>query len=165
MTEYEIYSYEAFRKKYQDDIRTISRATFAALNQDDLKEYIHRLKIGKINLSQLPDETIYELMSITRNNEITLSTVLLFSPYPQAYFPQLCIIATTVPGVEVGETGDQGERFLDNQRIEGNIPQMLEAALQFVRRNMRNKTIINAKTGVREDRTDYSEGSCRIWAS
>ena len=32
MTEYEIYSYEAFRKKYQDDIRQVSRATFAVLD-------------------------------------------------------------------------------------------------------------------------------------
>lgn len=31
MTEYEVYSYEAFRKKYQDDIRTVPRASFAVL--------------------------------------------------------------------------------------------------------------------------------------
>lgn len=40
MTEYEIYSYEAYRKKYQDDIRVIERATFASLNQERLAEYI-----------------------------------------------------------------------------------------------------------------------------
>ena len=32
---------------------------------------------------------------------------------------------------------------------------MLSGALQFVKRNMRTKTIINEKTGQREDRTDY----------
>ena len=70
-------------------------------------------------------------------------------------FPQLCIIATVVPGKEMGATGNQGERFLDNQRIEGNISEMLESAIQFVSRSMRTKTIINPKTGKREDRTDY----------
>ena len=30
MTEYEVYSYEAYRKKYQDDIRSIDRVTLAA---------------------------------------------------------------------------------------------------------------------------------------
>ena len=30
MTEYEVYSYEAFRRKYQDDIREVPRATLAA---------------------------------------------------------------------------------------------------------------------------------------
>ena len=94
-------------------------------------------------------------MSIKRDDAITLSAVLNFSPYPQAYFPQLCIIATVVPGNEVGTIGEQGERFSDNQRIEGNISEMLDGALQFVSRNMRTKTIINPQTGKREDRTDY----------
>lgn len=155
MTEYEIYSYEAYRKKYQDDIRVIKRATFASLNQDRLVKYIDLLKKGKPHLATIPDDEIYELMSITRNNGITLSTVMNFSPYPQAYFPQLCIIATVVPGKTIGELGEQGERFLDNQRIEGNIAEMLDGVMQFIGRNMRNKTIIDAATGKREDRTDY----------
>lgn len=103
----------------------------------------------------MPDHEIYELMSIKRNDELTLSAVMNFSPYPQAYFPQLCIITTVVPGNEVGMIGDQGERFIDNQRIEGNISEMLEGAMQFVSRNMRTKTIIHPQTGKREDRTDY----------
>lgn len=122
MTEYEIYSYEAFCKKYQDDIREVHRATLSSLNQELLEHYIQLLKSRKPNLSSIKDEDIYELMSIKRNDEITLSATLLFSPYPQAYFQQLCITAIVVPGKELGELGEAGERFLDNQRIEGNIP-------------------------------------------
>lgn len=155
MTEYEIYSYEAYRKKYQDDIRVIERATFASLNQERLVKYIDLLKSGKPHLATIPDDEIYELMSIKRNGAITLSTVMNFSPYPQAYFPQLCIVATVVPGEEIGEVGEQGERFIDNQRIEGNIAEMLDSAMQFVGRNMRHRTIIDPETGKREDRTDY----------
>lgn len=155
MTEYEVYSYEAFRKKYQDDVREISRVTFQTLKIDWLNEYIKKLKSGKPNLANLSDQEIYELMSITRNNNITLSATMLFSLYPQAYFPQLCITAVVVPGTEIGQNGKLGERFLDNMRIEGNISQMLESALQFVQKNMRNKTIINPVNGKREDRTDY----------
>ena len=155
MTEYEVYSYEAYRKKYQDDIRTIDRVSFAALDQKLLEQYIELLKKGKPRLAAIPDEEIYELMSIKRDDRITLSAVMNFCPYPQAYFPQLCIIATVVPGTEVGTIGDQGERFTDNQRIEGNISDMLDGAMQFVNRNMRTKTIINPHTGKREDRPDY----------
>lgn len=155
MTEYEVYSYEAFRKKYQDDVREIPRVTFKALNKEWIDEYIRKLKLGKPNLANLSDIEIYELMSLTRNNSITLSATMLFSLYPQAYFPQLCITAVVIPGTEIGENGGFGERFLDNMRIEGNISQMLEAALNFVRKNMRNMTIINPVNGKREDRTDY----------
>lgn len=155
MTEYEVYSYEAYRKKYQDDIRGVQRATLSSLNQEKLALYIELLKREKPNLSNMDNGSIYELMSVTRNNEITLSATMIFSPYPQAYFPQLCITAIVVPGTEIGSLGDAGERFLDNQRIEGSISEMLDEAIRFVKKNMKNKTIINPETGAREDRTDY----------
>ena len=155
MTEYEIYSSDAFRKKYQDDIRTVQRATLSALDQSALNQYVDRLKQGKPNLAGLEDREIYELMSITRDGEVTLSAALLFSPYPQAYFPQLCVTAIAVPGKEIGDLGNAGERFIDNKRIEGSLPEMLDGAIQFVRKNMRTKTIINPETGRREDKTDY----------
>lgn len=139
MTEYEVYSYEAYRKKYQDDIRGVQRATLSSLNQEKLALYIELLKRGKPNLSNMDSGSIYELMSVTRNNEITLSATMIFSPYPQAYFPQLCITAIVVPGTEIGSLGDAGERFLDNQRIEGSISEMLDEAIRFVKKNMKNK--------------------------
>lgn len=155
MTEYEIYSYEAFRKKYQDDIRTVPRATMKTIDTQMLEAYVKKLKEGKPNLSNLSDDTICELMSITRDGVLTLTAVMLFCPYPQAFFPGFSIIAMVIPGTEMGETGDLDERFTDNERIEGTIPQMLETALQFVKRNMRHHTIIDPDTGRRADRTDY----------
>lgn len=161
MTEYEVYSYEAYRKKYQDDIRVVPQATFKAIDQEALNQYISKLKEGKPNLSRLDDTVVCELMSITRELRLTLSAVMLFCPYPQAYFPGLCIIATVIPGTEPGAVGSQGERFSDNERIEGSIPDMLEAALQFVRRNMKTKTVIDPDTGKRTDSTDYPATAVR----
>lgn len=155
MTEYEVYSYEAYRKKYQDDIRVVSQVDFGALNQSKVNDYLLKLKDGKKNLSNLEDETIFKLMNIKRDEGVTLASTLLFSPYPQAYFPQLCIIAIVVPGNEIGDIGAEGERFIDNQRIEGTIPDMLNEALAFVRKNMKTKTLVNSQTGEREDKTDY----------
>ena len=155
MTEYEIYSFEAYRKKLQDDIRPVSRATIGVLDSNLLNDYIRRLKTDKANLSALEDETIYELMSVTRNGEVTLSSVLLFCRFPQAYFPQLSIIALRVAGESESTFLETGERFLDNKRIEGSIPEMLNQAIEFVKKNMREKTIINPVTGKREDRTEY----------
>ena len=36
----------------------------------------------------------------------------------------------------MGDVGADGERFLDNKRMEGSIPQMLENAITFVRSMM-----------------------------
>lgn len=67
----------------------IERASFASLNQEMLANYIELLKKGKTRLAAISDDEIYELMSIKRNNEITLSAVMNFSLYPQAYFPAI----------------------------------------------------------------------------
>ncbi len=155
MTEYEVYSYEAYRKKYQDDIRIIGRASFDSLDKVALVDYLNALKLNKPNLSNLSDEMIYDLMSVKRGDEITLASVLIFCPYPQAFFPQLCIIATVVPGVEVGELGSEGERFMDNMRIEGSIPEMVDGAMKFLIKNMKTKTVIEPNTGKREDRYEF----------
>ena len=155
MTEYEIYSYEAYRKKYQDDIRPIFRVTETALNQPALMNYLSRLTENKPNLARLSTEQISELMSITVDGQYSLAATMLFGLYPQAYFPQLCIIATVIPGIEVGQLGKNEERFTDNLRIEGTIQDMLAEALNFVKKNIRIKTIIDSGTAVRQDVTDY----------
>lgn len=155
MTEYEIYSYEAFRKKYQDDIRPAERATVQTLDAVALESYLLKLKQDRPHLAQLGDDQIMELMGITHNGVPTIAAVMLFGMYPQAFFPQLCITAVSVPGTQVGDVGMEGERFLDNRRIEGTLTQMLEEALTFVRKNTKTKTIVDVITGKRVDRSDY----------
>ena len=80
---------------------------------------------------------------------------MMFAEYPQAYYPQLCITAVSVQGYEIGDLGDLSQRFDDNERIEGTIPQMLEDALGFIRRNIKVRTIIDPMTGKREDKPEY----------
>ena len=155
MTEYEVYSYEAYRKKYQDDIRPISRATDDLMNLKAIKEYITARSENKPQFSLISEEKIYELTSIKINGEYTLAATQLFGLYPQAFFPQLCIIATVLPGNEIGELGKNQERFSDNLRIEGTIKDMLAEAISFVKKNTKVKTIIDPQTGERKDKTDY----------
>ncbi len=161
MSEYEVYSFEAYRKKYQDDIRTVDRAAVTSLNADKLNDYLKRLKTDKLNLSSLDDSQILELMSMIREDKPTLAAEFLFGLYPQAFFPQLGIIAVSVPGTEIGDIDIDGSRFIDNRRIEGTIPEMVDAALQFVRKNTRKKTIVDPDTGKRKDKTDYPVNSVR----
>ncbi|MBQ4322383.1 MAG: putative DNA binding domain-containing protein, partial [Clostridia bacterium] len=155
MTEYEVYSYEAFRKKYQDDVRICERATPESLEPVWLEEYLHKLKMGRPQCAQMERSRILELMSVTKNRVPTLSAVMLFGSYPQAYYPQLCITAIATQGVEVGDLAEDGSRFIDNQRIEGTLPQMLDGALAFVRKNIKSKTVIDRETGLRSDKPEY----------
>ena len=56
MTEYEVYSYEVFRRKIQDELRTVDRADMEDFDQNALAEYFIRLRKMKPNLSRQPDE-------------------------------------------------------------------------------------------------------------
>jgi ATP-dependent DNA helicase RecG len=154
MTEYEVYSYEAFKRRIHDELRTVDRATIRNLSKDNVTEYLIKLRRQKQNLVKLEDERILETQGLCQKGLPTLAGLMLLNEYPQEYFPQLSVTAMVVQGKEIGELGDDGERFVDNKRIEGTIPQMLEGTLAFVRRNMKVKTIITEE-GKRADKPEY----------
>lgn len=155
MTEYEVYSYQAFKQDIHDELRVSNRAFASDIESTLYKGYLFNLSVNKPHLAHLQKDEINRLQGFVVEGKPTIASLLLFSPYPQAYFPQLCITAVSVPGTEKSMTGSVGERFIDNRRLEGPIIQMLEDALMFVRKNMKVKTIIDPETGKRKDRSEY----------
>lgn len=155
MSEYEIYSYEAFRKRIRDDLRLVDKGNISLFDKNKVKLYLDSVKRERKNLSDnVSDEEILELLGVLSNGTPTLAGTMIFCKYPQAYFPQLCITAVVLPGTEMGELGEDGERFMDNKRITGSISDMIEEAVDFVIRNSRTKTIID-DLGKREDIYEY----------
>ena len=161
MTDYEIYSYEAFKKHVHDDERPIERANFSYLRKLDIDNYILQMKLNRPGFSKLSEDQMFELLSITRNKVPTLAAVLNFGIYPQGFLPQLAITAIVVPGESIGDVTEDGTRFLDNKRIEGILPEMLEEALAFCKRNMKIQTIIDPNDGMRKDRLEYPINAIR----
>ena len=154
MTEYEVYSYEAYKKKIRDELRIVERASVEDFSKKLLDEFFVKLRNTKSQLAMLDDQKILRLQGMTDRDKPTIVGTLLLCDYPQAFFPQLGITAMVVDGTEFGVSNQAGVRFIDNKRIDGTIPQMLEEAISFVRRNTRNATIVN-DDGKREDRSEY----------
>lgn len=155
MTDYEIYTYEAFRKHLHDDERMIDRAKMSLLDNNQVQNYLLRIKEERPGFSQLTTEQAYEMLAITRDGIPTLAAILNFGLYPQGYFQQLAITAIVVPGKEIGALSQSDARFLDNKRIEGTLSTMLSDTISFCKRNMKVQTIIDPKTGERNNRTEY----------
>ena len=156
MTDYELYSYEAFRRHLHDDERPVERADPDTLNQDALQRYLLDRRIERPGFGKMSEEQQYEMLNITRNGVPTLAAMLNFGLYPQGYLPQLAITAIVVPGKEIGELAEtDSARFLDNKRIEGTIAEMEEEALSFCKRNMKTRTVIDPQTGKRTDQPEY----------
>ena len=161
MSDYELYSYEAFRRRLHDDERPVERAALSMLDGDKLEQYILRRRADRPGFAQLTREQTLEMLNIIRDGEVTLAAVMNFCLYPQGYFPQLGITAIVVPGTQIGDTDTDSARFTDNKRIEGTIDTMVEDAVAFCRRNMKVRTIIDPVTGARKDRTEYPINAIR----
>lgn len=51
MSEYEIYSYEAFRKRTRDDIRTVEHGKLNMIDEKRMKDYLNAVKSERRNLA------------------------------------------------------------------------------------------------------------------
>lgn len=161
MTDYELYSFEAFRKHLHDDERPIERASLGMLDMDALKEYVRKKRIERPKFARLNDEQAYEMLQLTKDGVPTLAGIMNFGLYPQGYLPQLAITAIVVPGTQIGDVADDDARFTDNKRIEGTLTDMLEEAMAFCMRNMKTRTIIDLNTGKHVNKTEYPRGAIR----
>ena len=158
MTDYEIYALQSYNDHIFEDTRPAKRATINDLNKENLKNYIDKLKIDRPHFAKNNFIKCLKICGIidNSNNQIypTLAGTLIFGEYPQTFYPQLFIACAVIPGIELGDVGQNGERFIDNKRIEGTIEEMLEETMNFLRRNMKTSVIVNSN-GKRIDKTEY----------
>ena len=111
MSEYEIYSYDAFRKRIRDDIREATGARRSFFDEEKLACFLQAVKKDRKNLAKhVSDEEILELMGVTVNGQPTLAGELCFSKYPQGAFPQLCITAVAVHSTIIDDKGKRADR-------------------------------------------------------
>lgn len=156
MSEYEVYSYEAYRRQTHDELRPLPDVTEALIDETLVEAYLALRQQGRTNFAAaMTREQLWSTMGLLREGKFTMLALLLFGCYPQATFPQLGIVACRVAGEAMGGLGENGERFLDSVRIEGRLPEMLEGALAFAKRNMRTAIHVSPQTGTREDRDEY----------
>ena len=165
MTEYEIYKCISYREKVKDDLRPVVRATMKDLDEKLLNKFIENAKADKPKMAEFSNEEI--LMNYGVLTEVedkifpTVAGIMVFGIYPQKFFPQWFVAAIVVPGFEIADLGEEGQRFDDNKRIEGNISEMYEETIGFLNRNMKVKVIISDKTGLRIDITQYPKDVLR----
>ena len=155
MNEYEIYSYDSFKYKTEDELRIKQRIDYDFLNNNSINSFIDKITRLKPNLINIDKETILKLNGIIdKNNFPTLCGIMNFGKYPQYFSPNLDIVAIRCASKEYGIENQDGVRFLDNKRLDGTIPEILKQAISFVVNNTRKATKIN-KNGIREDIPEY----------
>ncbi len=156
MTEYEIHSFEAFKFKTEDELRTKERVDSSFLNNVLLDGYLAKLINKKMGLINFDKNKILQLEGIIdKNGQPTLCGILNFGSLPQIFSPNLDIVAVKCVTNNYGEEDENGIRFADNKRIDGTLSSMLQQALSFILNNTKKATYINPVTGKREDKDEY----------
>jgi ATP-dependent DNA helicase RecG len=155
MTDFEIYSYEAYRKHDHADRRIVVDADLSLFDENRLNDYVKAVKANRPNLSaRVSDAELPEKMGLAKGGHPSVAGLMVFSAYPQSVFPQLCITAVAIPGERIGEQMDDELRFSDSKRIAGAITEMIDGAMAFVTQNSKMSNAFS-KDGKRMDRREY----------
>jgi ATP-dependent DNA helicase RecG len=148
MTDYEIFGYVSARTQPTFEEEAVANASLDDLDQKRIEDYIATLKSTRPNAIYLNQtfEALVKQLGIARdvNGTLcpTLAGLLVFGKYPQAFEPQLVITFLQYYGTTEAEMTPRGERFLDNRKFEGSIPEMLEQTVNHVLASIRKSSLI-----------------------
>lgn len=159
LTNYEVTQLLSSRSQPTDDAQTVPGATLDDLDDSAVATLLLRLRKRPNRAFDGIDESLAlvraGVLASDENGVLrpTVAGLLCLGAYPQQFLPQLFVSFVALPALTMGEALSDGTRFLDNVTCDGTIPQMLEAVVAAVRRNMRTAAVIRGSG--REDRYDY----------
>ncbi|MGQ4809132.1 hypothetical protein NKDENANG_02534 [Candidatus Entotheonellaceae bacterium PAL068K] len=148
MTDYEIFGYVSSRGQPKHDEDVITDATLDDLDRALVDDYLNRLRTVRPRAGYLDgprDEVLSRLHVCSRDGEVvkpTLAGLLMFGKFPQEFLPQLMITFVQYYGATEEERTPRGERFMDNQRFEGAMPEMLDRTGTYILGAMRKSSLI-----------------------
>lgn len=165
MTDYEIFGYVSARTQPTFDEEIIAEATMEDLDAERLDAYLDQLSRTRPKAAFLrgpQDKTLGRLRIIRDVDGIlrpTLAGLLTFGKYPQQFLPQLVVTFVQFFGTTETEQTPRGERFLDNRKFEGPIPEMVSETVNHVLASIRKSSLIDGL--FRRDVPEYPEEAVR----
>jgi ATP-dependent DNA helicase RecG len=164
LTSYEVQMLLANRGQPSEDAFVVDAAGLDALDPQLVSSLLTRLRDSESSHFRILDDkgalaTVGAVKRVGSKLHPTLAGLLALGRQPQQFFPALRVTFVVYPTPRIGEPGPDGERFLDDQQINGPIPRTVGAVLDSLKRNMVRRAIIR---GVgRDERWEYPELALR----
>lgn len=161
LSSYEIQSLSEMGRSPRYDAEPMEGTTLNDLDPILLKGFIERMRARPgTPFSKWTDQEVLEASKVLVRDRfgkyvVSLGGWLCFAPYPQKFFPSLCVTLMRFPTPVAGETGPGGERFLDNVKIEGPLPEVVVQTVKAAKRNMQRRDVIRGM--FREEHWEYPE--------
>ncbi|MGH8760268.1 MAG: ATP-binding protein [Burkholderiales bacterium] len=165
MVDYEIFGYVSARTQPTFDEEPVRDATMEDLDGRKLEDFLAGLRRARSQAAYLdqPLETVLTARRILREVDgvlrPTLAGLLMFGKDPQGFEPQMVITYLQYFGTTESEKTPRGERFLDNRKFEGTIPEIVNNAVNYILANIRKSSLIERVW--RRDIPEYPEAAVR----
>lgn len=150
---YVIHSFETFQTGALEDIQINYAADMCDIRMEALKSCMSAIRSKNSKLAGLLHEDLGRFLGMTLDGKPTLACTLLFSVYPQLFYPWYVVDISVIQGNGKGNKDDMPP--VNQCRVEGTIPEMLDGVLSFFRSNLKLKTVIDPKTKRRNERYEY----------
>jgi ATP-dependent DNA helicase RecG len=147
LSAYEVQMMLSSRGQPREDEEPVPGTGIANLQQRLVKGYIARLRRrpAKRFLNSSEESILRTTKVLVRHSNqwvCSLAGLLAMGKYPQEFFPALSLTFIAYPNSIVGAPSPNQERFLDNERIEGCIPDILGPTRDVLQRNMRKRSVV-----------------------
>lgn len=146
LNQYEVQVMRASRGQPIEDREPVPGTSREDLHADLVKAFLTRLRSERPALTGRSDEDLLQLSGVTvqtaEGEVLSLGGLLGLGAEPQRFFPELGLTFVAYPTSRIGEAGPRGERFVDEARIDGPIPLMIEPALRVLQRNMKRRAVV-----------------------
>ena len=162
LSTYEVHVMQAGKGQPLFDTEAVPGATIEDIDPERLNRLLSRIRRNKVGFRELPDDDVLRRLRVKVRIDgewyITLAGLLALGRYPQEFFPQLNVTFVSFV-TATGESTEAGQRFHDNQPIDGSISEIVTETLAVLRRNMKRRAFIFGAG--REDRWEYPEEAIR----
>jgi len=159
LTQYEVQGFLDGQGQPLYDIEPVPESVPEDLDNNLVASFLRRIKEKHPKVAQWSDDRILRTYRIITDVDgrprLTLGGVLCFADYPQKFFPGLVVHVLVYPSTGGKQDGDQGERLLDNVKVEGPLVRAVPEAIQVIKRNLQKRTFV--KGLFREDVLEYPE--------
>jgi ATP-dependent DNA helicase RecG len=139
MTQYQVWGYLSARVQPTFDAEPVPSSGVEDLNTVRVETYVDRIRSEhprRLRGATTLEESLNALhITVLDDDSVVRPTragLLMFGSYPQALEPQLVITFLQYAGVDEHTKGTRGERFMDNRKFEGSLPEMLDEAVSHV---------------------------------
>lgn len=123
------------------DERAVEEASRQDLAEEHLQGFLKIQRKRRPKTFADGEELALKRLGVMKGEHPSLAALLAMGDYPQEFLPRVTVTFGLFPGTGKGDV-TKGARLLDSGTLVGTIPELVEAGVRIVEKNMRTASVI-----------------------